>query len=467
MKDKHNTPGANKRKLNISQGDESSDKSTPKQVKLDNKEQTKQGSSHSEYKRKLLVKPNPIKQTTTKEEMSFGLANLLNMTTSPSKSDNTHDGESVSEVINPEPESDSAKINTIMCGIKTLIDLNTRAEKRVDGLEAKVETGLTRVDNNVTDVTARLAALEKYVHGQTLKPESSQLSAEERHEIHCQEQIEESKRCVTLLGSGTPRLTVEGLQQLLIDHKVMQRGELEVVGVQRLGNPKGAGNPVYKVELKSAGMATSLIENSKAMDTEGPSMIRCVRYFPEEYAERAREMKAMQGSAWRCGLYSQIYFEGTKMCLKVKPKGSNKWMAHPSEFATYKPDPTLSATASATDSTADRETRDLIAEKLNYQKVSGKLWPKDVILKSLVFTSQTCHLTESNVSERLPPEVVAAIVDIQPMAVDSRDNRASTRLTFKSRSDARAACDKCMLESRTAYPINKGEFIELESIWDR
>ena len=37
-------------------------------------------------------------------------------------------------------------------------------------------------------------------------------------------------------------------------------------------------------------------------------------------------MKATQSGAFRAGLISQIYFDGTEMCLKVKERDSNLWM---------------------------------------------------------------------------------------------------------------------------------------------
>ena len=467
MKVKHDTPAATKRKLSTSEEDKVADNSTPKQAKLDSKEQAKQGVARKENNRKVWVKPTPNRQTTTKGEMT-GLKDMIHKVTSPSKDDNIQDGVAnteANEQRQAQNRADMAQMSQIADDVKTILKLQLQTNNRMDAIDDKVDAGLARVDENVANVVERVKALEVQAAQKDLKQGSLKLSAEVLHEQHCQEQIEESKRCVTLLGSGSQTLAVKELQQILIANDLAERGELEVVGVQRLGHPLSK-TPAFKVELKSTAMATSLIENSKTKHAQGTSSVRCVRYFPEEYAERAREMKAMQSSIWRKGVQSQIYFEGTKMCLKVKERGSNIWMVHPSEFATFQPNQTMSATALPTDSDAMTKTRSSLYKKLNFGEETGRLGPDVKITRSLIFTSPTCHLTKSNVSDRLHPEVVKTIEEMETLD-DAQDGKACTRLVFKSRSGARTALRLIFKEYRADYPLERGEFIELESVWDR
>ena len=468
MKIKHDTPVATKRKLSTAEEDKVADNSTPKQAKLDPKEQAKQQEvSRKENNRKVWVKPISNRQTTTKGEMT-GLKDMLYKVTSPSKDDNIQVGEANTEAKEQKQGQitvDPAGIAQIAKDVKTMLDLQMHTNKRMDGLDDKVDAGLARVDATVANVVDRVKALEAQAAQKNLKQGSPKLSAEALHEQQCQEQIEESKRCVTLLSTGSQTLAVKEAQQILIANNLAERGELDVVGVQRLGHPL-SNTPAFKVELKSTAMATSLIENSKTKHAQGASTVRCVRYFPEEYAERAREMKAMQNSIWRKGVQSQIYFEGTTMGLKVKERGSNIWMVHPSEFATFKPNQTMSASALPTDSDAMTKARLSLLEKLSFGEESGRLGPHGKTTRSLVFTSPTCHLSKSNVSDRLHPEVVKTIEEMENLD-DTQDGKACTRLVFKSRSGARTALRLISKEYRADYPLERGEFIELESVWDR
>ena len=68
-------------------------------------------------------------------------------------------------------------------------------------------------------------------------------------------------------------------------------------------------------------MATTLIESSRVQNARKPGQsIRCTVHYPFEFSGRAMEKKGRQAAAFRAGMHSQIYFEGTETCPKVEER---------------------------------------------------------------------------------------------------------------------------------------------------
>ena len=140
-------------------------------------------------------------------------------------------------------------------------------------------------------------------------------------------------------------------------------------------------------------MATTLIESSRVQNAGKPGQsIRCTVHYPFEYSGRAREMKGAQSVAFRAGLHSQIYFEGTEMCLKVKESDSNLWMIYPSEFGKFKPEMVMSAIGQEEDSEEIKAARNSLFAKLGVTEPQGKLIPAELSTRSLLFSSRSGHL---------------------------------------------------------------------------
>ena len=402
---------------------------------------------------------------------SMGLVEQLTKLASPTKA--------AAEVASVNMEPAASEAVAPMVQMVSLSELNHSLETIATSLQAlakgqldqaanhetlvhKVDTGFSTFQGHLSNVSDRVKALEES-RINALIPRVT--TPEERHELSLQADIDESKRCVTALGTRRDTLSIKDVEQLILTNKLAEKDEVEVLSVRRMGNALTA-NPAFRVELKSAGMATSLIENSKIQSAKGATTLRCVVHYPFEYSERAREMKAHQGEAWRKGLHSQIYFEGTEMRLKVKERSSNRWMIYPSEFGQYKPHMVMSAIADPADSEEAKAARDSLLRKLNVKETNGKLIPCEKSANSLIFSSKGGHLNEETCMVKLP-QIFNKYKEVRIEAIKpcgDLKGEYQTRLIFSTRKEAKEALQMC-IQSFKSEPLASGDFLTLELLW--
>ena len=450
-------PQAKRKTPDIPEG-ESQSVSESKLVKLTPSEQT-----HSKRKSYIAkAKSGQVQPSTPEQNMSTSGQGLLNKVIgamSPGKGDTqVHATEVPSE---SQKETSEDKLDSLKTMMQVMITKQDRQEAMYGALDKKIEDGLNKVDTKVTSAIERIQILEDNAK----KCQVSGSSATgDRHEAYLLQQIEESNRCVTVLGAGKPQLSVTELLQLLSANKLAERGEVTVLAVQRLGSPKSP-NPAFKAELQSSAMVTTVIDNSRTQNAVSNTEIRCVRYFPSEYAERAREMKAIQTSSWSAGLHSQIYFEGTTMCLKVKAKDSKRWMLYPSEFAKFRPSTVMPALCEKDESEETRAARKSMLSLLDINETNGKLTPQDLQTKSLTYTSKSSYLDVKGDKEILPKELVDMIQSHENKDRDDAPGATYvTRLVFESRKAAKEALEVSRLAARKT-PLPEGDYLSLERLW--
>ena len=451
---KSDAPQGHKRKYRSES--ESETESVAKAAKLIENEQATLEHIQTELKKCRQPKPS-AGQGQSKESM-VGMLSELKSKLSPSKENNSEEGlNSSTGEAKEHPESLSAKIDNLNGLMSQMIKIQLDQGKKLN----EFDSGLTTVKTDVKAVSDRVKVLEdKMLKGQV----SQVLSQEDRHESYLQNQIDHSRKCVTLLGTGRDTLSIKDAEHLLKTNKMASEGEIEVTSINRLGNPRGT-NPAFKVELKTEEMATSLIVNSKVQNGKGESSIRCATHFPVDYATRAREMKSMQSVAWKAGLHSQIYFKGTELALKVKEVDSKRWMDFPSEFGTYKPEKVMQATASSEDTAEMKATRDSILEKLNMSTSNGKHIVCEKKARSLVYSSKGGNLAGEELLKNLPEAKKEEIEALEVVRSNStREDEYQTRLVFKSRDEAKATLAECIRAFKT-NPLPKGDFLELELLW--
>ena len=177
-------------------------------------------------------------------------------------------------------------------------------------------------------------------------------------------------------------------------------------------------------------------------------------------------MKSSQAVAWRAGLQSQIYFEGTELCLKVKERNSNLWMMYPSEFGTFKPEMVASARHQGNDSEEVTAARASIFTKLGMKEDQGKLVPCEARLRSLLFSSKSGNLNEGSYAVKLPHIKEGQVVSLEAVKPSSEvAGEYQTRIAFKDRGAAKQALEDCMLGFKSK-PMVKGDFLNLEVLWE-
>ena len=437
---------------------ESQSESVSKLVKLTPSEQT--SSQRESYTAK--AKSRQVQPSTTEHNMSTsgtGLLNKMMVAISPGKGDpQALETEMPSEL---QKETSEDKLDSIKTMMQVMLTKQDRQEVMYGALDKKIDEGINQVDTKVTNAIERIQILEDNAKKSQV---SDSCATVDRHEAYLLQQIEESNRCVTVLGVGKPQLSATELLQLLSANKLAERGEVTVLAVQRLGSPKSP-NPAFKMELQSPAMVTTVIDNSRAQNAVGNTDIRCVRYFPSDYAERAREMKAVQTSSWSAGLHSQIYFEGTTMCLKVKAKDSKRWMLYPSEFATFRPSTVMPALSEKDESEETTAARNSMLSLLDIKETNGKLTPHDLQAKSLIYTSKKSYLDEKGDKEMFPKEIVDKIQSRKNKDRDDVPGASyDTRLVFESRKAAKEALEASRLAARKT-PLPEGDYLSLERLW--
>ena len=449
-----------KRKLSTDQEVIAGEKSVAKLAKLD---QHKQANPTEVNPRAELTKPSSTGQA--KSNPNMGLGDKVISMLSPSKESLPGGKDNEEESPVPEVEMSSKEMSRTLQGIaaslEQLVKGQAQQAQSQGDLEDKMDSGLTEVRAEVQGVADRVKALEESKQNDQVP---MVLTKEERHEQDLLAKIEHSKRCVTVLGTRRDTLSIKDTQQLILTSKLAVEDECEILSVSRLGNARTT-NPAFKVELKSAAMATSLIENSKVQSAKGETSLRCVMHYPFEYSERAREMKGMQAVAWRAGCHSQIYFEGTELCLKVKERDSKIWMIYPSEFGTYKPQMVMRATSKPDDSEEIKAAREALLSKLNVKENLGKLEPCEKSARSLIFSSRRGNLNDESCAVKLPHLKDKLKADTEVIKPSSEvAGEYQTRLVFKSRDNAKEALQAC-IQGFKSKPLPKGEFLALELLW--
>ena len=118
------------------------------------------------------------------------------------------------------------------------------------------------------------------------------------------------------IRNGSSPLTQKG-EDLIQTSKLAERDEF---CVSRWGGAKDNHSSIQG-RAASTGLATTLIESSRVQNARKPGQsIRCTVHYPFECSGRAMETKGSQLAAFRAGMHSQIYFEGTETCPKVEER---------------------------------------------------------------------------------------------------------------------------------------------------
>ena len=427
--------------------------------KLAKLEHIKQASTRKCDQAAEQVKPI-IGQTELKPDMA--LSDMLNKL-SPNKGISPVEGEKdASPEVGNVPQGIDQTLKGISACLEKLLEGQMRAEKNHVDLRGEMHCAIKDIRSEVQEVADRVKTLEEGRHsGQTSKV----ITKEERHEGELLYKIEQSRKCVTALGTGRNTMSIRDIAQLLQTSKLAEGDEIEVLSVKRLG-AMSSSNPAFKVELRNAEMATALIESSRFKNARGEASFRCVVHYPQEYSARAREMKSSQAVAWRAGLQSQIYFEGTELCLKVKERNSNLWMMYPSEFGTFKPEMVASARHQGNDSEEVTAARASIFTKLGMKEDQGKLVPCELRLRSLLFSSKSGNLNEGSYAVKLPHIKEGQVVSLEAVKPSSEvAGEYQTRIAFKDRGAAKQALEDCMLGFKSK-PMVKGDFLNLEVLWE-
>ena len=425
---------------------------------------------------KKLAKLDPIEQASDpeipKEETQVGpkmpstvMEGLKDMTRKLSPSKAVMHGEE-DKATSQEPELTPQAMQSALGGIQSLLGQLLKGQELAAGnhseLRGEMHSELSAVKADIRGLSDRVKTLEEGgQNGQV----PVKLTKEDRHEALLLAKIEHSRRCVTVIGSGKDTMSIKDIVGLIQTSGLAERDEFEVLSVSRLGGLRTT-NPAFKVELATSGMATILIENSRVQNARQPGQsIRCTVHYPFEYPGRAREMKGAQSVAFRAGLHSQIYFEGTEMCLKVKESDSNLWMIYPSEFGKFKPEMVMSAIGQEEDSEEIKAARNSLFAKLGVTEHQGKLIPAELSTRSLLFSSKEGHLTEGDLAVKLPHLKEGQVTDLQVVKNPSGvQGEYQTRLVFKDRADAKEALQAAILGFKSK-PLARGDFLALELLW--
>ena len=382
---------------------------------------------------------------------------------SPSKAIMQEGGEKGASQV---PEISQQVLTETLGGIQSLLgkllEGQERAEKSHADLKGEMHGAISEVKSDIKDVSDRVKTLEEC--GQIAQVPVA-ITTEDRHEMDLLAKIEHSRRCVTVVGSGRDTMSIKEIEILIQTSKLAERDEFEVLSVSRLGGIRTI-TPAFRVELASTVMATSLIENSRVRNARtADQSIRCTVHYPFEYSGRAREMKGSQAVAFRAGLHSQIYFEGTEMCLKVKERDSNLWMIYPSEFGKFKPEMVMSAIRQDGDSAEVTAARVSLLAKLGVTENQGKLLPAELSARSLLFSSRSGNLTKEDFAVKLPHITEGQVTDLQVVKPSSEvQGEYQTRLVFKDRVDAKEALETSIKGFKNK-PLAKGDFLNLELLW--
>ena len=414
---------------------------------------------------KKLAKLEPTEQASGPKMPNSVMEGLKDMTKMLSPSKAAVQGEE-DKATSQVPELTPQAMNVALGGIHSMLGKLLKGQERAEGnykdLRVEMHGEISAVRDDVKGVSDRVKALEE---GGQIGQVPVTLTREDRHEGDLLAKIEHSRRCVTVIGSGRDTMSIKDIVGLIQTSELAERDEFEVLSVSRLGGLRTT-NPAFKVELASSGMATTLIENSRVQNARKPGQsIRCAVHYPFEYSGRAREMKGAQSVAFRAGLHSQIYFEGTEMCLKVKERDSNLWMIYPSEFGKFKPEMVMSATRQDDDSEETKAARDSLLAKLGVIEDKGKLIPSELSARSLLFSSREGHLAEEDLAVKLPHFKEGQVTDLQIVKHASEvQGEYQTRLVFKVRADAKEALEAAKLGFKNK-PLAKGDFLSLELLW--
>ena len=424
-----------------------------KLAKLDNKEQA---SDTEVPKEDQHTKPNPSGQVVQSPEMFQATLSKL----SPSKQ--TMEAGGAAAQVTATPQQGLAEtLAGMQTMLQTLIEGQAQTQQGQTDLRQEMHGSLTGVKSDLQEVADRVKVLEEGGHHAQVP-----LTREERHEKDLLAKIEHSRRCITVIGTGRDNISIKEIENLIQTNNLAERDEVDILNVSRLGGLKTT-TPAFKVELATEGMATSLIERSRVLNARNPGeSLVCKVYYPQEYSGRAREMKATQAGAFRNGLISQIYFDGTEMCLKVKERDSNLWMIYPHESGKFKPEMVMSATSKDNDSAEVKAARASLLAKLGVTEDKGKLIQPEVSTRSLIFSSRRYHLTMENYQKALPQikkELVTTLEAVQPCN-DWVQGEFQTRIVFKERADAKNALEACLKGFKTR-PLEKGDFLTLELLW--
>ena len=328
----------------------------------------------------------------------------------------------------------NSKLDTLDQENKQLIADNARQISNIaasqTAYEARTEAALDFIDRKVE----RLAdMLENGCPAPAPQDHASRVKAD--HEKQLLAAIEESKHCVTVLGTGDQSLTIATLSTLLsrdgysIEGKVNQK----VVALFRLGGPVN-DNPPYKVVLDSHLTAESLRAQSrtKTRGTESSyDGIRFVRHFPPQYARAARDFRQTAAIIYENGGLAEIEYEGTTLTLRGKSReNGGEWLIMGG--GEFKPLAVGRQTASEEDDPSMSRARALMAKVLD----NGKDTP---LAKSLKLFTRDDLGSFASVKNLLGDQLSAGLVKMEP--VDQQGSMKKYTLLYNSRAEAIAALD--------------------------
>ena len=212
---------------------------------------------------------------------------------------------------------------------KALVAENTQGLK--DLREAQIEQNHA-VDSRLTGVETEVANLKEVIRsGQlgSLEGQSCEYNHEVAHESKLRAMINDSKRCVTLLGAADPEMDLEKLLQAMRTSTLKCPGHAKEIfhGIFRLGSATST-DPPYKIEMDCEASAESLIDQSRERSrrhrnakTNTPlTGIRFVKHYPQEYSQAAKSFRTMQSLVYDHDGLSAIEYEGTTLTLKARSR---------------------------------------------------------------------------------------------------------------------------------------------------
>ena len=309
---------------------------------------------------------------------------------------------------------------------KSLIADNTLA---IRNLEAAHNSKATRDDARLNAMEERVNNITDLIASGTALSMDADLTPEKAHERYLQKLIEDSKKCVTVLGHGETDLNCDNLAIRMAEHNYMLGGSAssKVIQLSQLGTSE---NPPYKLVLDSPSTAQMLIEQSKTKSRAAAGTgthMRFVRHFPQLYANAARDFRQMAALLYDKGAYASVEYEGTTLTLRGKSKEpGGEWVIVPG--GEFRPLVVGRQVGPEGEPPALAKARLLLGSVLNNEKDSS-------LARSLNLHSETTLTDVDAAKTYLGPLISAGLTEVKP-AESRKGSNVKYSIIYETRDHA-------------------------------